>query len=255
MKSVSRMMWLGCFVGMSVAAVGCGAKDGEKSEASASAAASSPPPVEKSASAATAAKSAETTADAAPPAGSVNPKVLLEDEKGESSSIIDVRIPDDTKDAPLLGGGGGAITAPARTPVTWLSAGPLVIPNPGWTKNEDDKAMALMAPDKLAAIVFQPYTTTEDGTGKVDALVRFLKLKDAKWKKPQSVRIGPDKLPALFGSGRATNAKGKTAKLFYAAVKSGGQLNLLAIGLANEDTPADELELGLRIVDSIKRKP
>lgn len=254
MKNVSRLLRVGCFVGLAVAGVACQSNSGATPSASASAVSSSAPAPEKSPTAGTA-KSAEAKAEIPPPSASVDPKILLDDDRGESSGLIDVQIPDDAKDAPMLGGGGAAITPPSRTPITWLDAGPLVIPNPGWSKDEDDKAMALMAPDKHAAIVFQPYTTDEDAKGKVDKVVTVLKLRNPTWKKPTMVRIGPDKLPAVFGIGRATNAQGKTAKLFFAAVKSGGRVNLLAIGLANQDTPVEDLDLSLRIVDSIKRKP
>lgn len=243
---MSRMKLVCCAVGLSIAALGCQTKDGANAEASASAT-----------SAASAKISAQPTGSATPATsastgGAVSAESILNDEGGEGSGVLDVHIPNDTKDAPMLGGGGAPMVPSGRPALTWIPAGPLAVPNPGWQL--DDRENALIAPDKKAAIVFQPYTTPADSEKKVDALVKFLRLTNPIWKKPKVVHIGPDKLTGVFGAGRATSAKGKTAKLFYAAVQTGGPVNLLAVGLANEDTPADELETALQIVGSIKRQ-
>ena len=115
-------------------------------------------------------------------------------------------------------------------------------------------ATVLLSPDKKAGIVFAPFTTPQDGTTKVDKIVAFLKMKNPKWKKAKQVTIGPDKVPALFGTGKATSADGTPAKLYFSLIKTGGQQNLLAIGIADADAPEQTLKTGLNIVGSIKKK-
>ncbi len=183
----------------------------------------------------------------------VDAKKLLEEDSGEASAVLDVKLPDDDKkDAPSLGGGTMA-TQPAAG-LTWLPAGPLVVPNPGWQRIDDPPATVLLSPDKKAGIVFTSFTTPQDGTTKVDNVVKFLKLRNAKWKKPKQVTLGPDKVPALFGSGSAIDKDGKPLKLFFSLIRTGGPQNLLAIGLADQDSPDNTLKTGLNIVGSIKRK-
>lgn len=182
-------------------------------------------------------------------------KKLLEEDDGESSGVLDVKLPDDDKrDAPSLGGGSSAPVAAPGAQVRWLSAGPLAVPNPGWQEIQDPPATVLLSPDKKAGLVFAPFTTPQDGTTKVDRIVAFLKMKNPKWKKAKQVTLGPDKVPALFGTGKATAKDGTPAKLFFALVKSGGPQNLLAIGIADHDAPEPTLKLGLDIVGSIKKR-
>ncbi len=185
----------------------------------------------------------------------IDPKKLLEEDDGsDASGVLDVKLPDDDKrDAPSLGGG-AKTEAALGGGLKWLAAGPLAVPNPGWQEIQDPPATVLLAPDKKAAIVFAPFTTPQDGTTKVDKIVAFLKLKNPKWKKAKQVTIGPDKVPALFGSGRATSPDGKTAKLFFSLIKTGGPQNLLAIGLADGDAPDNTLKTGMNIVGSIKKR-
>lgn len=188
------------------------------------------------------------------PAKDVDAKALLEDQGGESSDVLEVKLPDDVKDAPSLGGAAVPVAAPSGPALTWMSAGPLAVPNPGWTRVDDGPVTVLLSPDKKAAIVFAPFTTTQDGTAKVDRLVQKLKLAHTSWKKAKPVTLGSDKIPALLGSGRATGPDGKPVKLYFALVKSGAAQNLLAIGVADGDAPATTIDTGLRIVSSIKRQ-
>ena len=186
----------------------------------------------------------------------VDAKKLLEEDDGEASGVLDVKLPDDDKrDAPSLSG--GSAPPAAATPgaqLEWLNAGPLVVPNPGWKRIDDPPATVLLSPDKKAGIVFAPFTTPQDGTTKVDKIVAFLKMKNPKWKKAKQVTIGPDKVPALFGSGRAVSADGTPAKLYFSLIKTGGQQNLLAIGIADHDAPEATLKTGLDIIGNIKKK-
>ncbi len=185
----------------------------------------------------------------------IDPKKLLEEDDGEASGVLDVKLPDDDKrDAPSLSGGSGPAAATPGAQVEWLNAGPLVVPNPGWKRIDDPPATVLLSPDKKAGIVFAPFTTPQDGTTKVDKIVAFLKMKNPKWKKAKQVTIGPDKVPALFGTGKATSADGTPAKLYFSLIKTGGQQNLLAIGIADADAPEQTLKTGLNIVGSIKKK-
>jgi hypothetical protein len=184
----------------------------------------------------------------------VDAKKLLEDSDGsDGSAVLDVKLPDDDKkDAPSLGG--GTMAAQPASSLTWISAGPLAVPNPGWKRIDDGPATVLLSPDKKAGIVFAYFTTPQDGTQKVNNVVKFFKLRDAKWKKSKQVTIGPDKISAFFGSGSAIDKDGKPTKLFFSLMKTGASQNLLAIGLADSDTPEATLKTGFNIVGSIKRK-
>jgi hypothetical protein len=184
----------------------------------------------------------------------VDAKKLLEDaDAGDGSAVLDVKLPDDDKkDAPSLGG--GTMAAQPAASLTWISAGPLAVPNPGWQRIDDGPATVLLSPDKKAGIVFAYFTTPQDGTQKVNNVVKFFKLRDAKWKKSKQVTIGPDKISAFFGSGSAIDKDGKPTKLFFSLMKTGAPQNLLAIGLADSDTPEATLKTGYNIVGSIKRK-
>jgi hypothetical protein len=183
----------------------------------------------------------------------VDAKKLLEEDTGDGSAVLDVKLPDDDKkDAPSLGG--GTMAAQPAASLTWISAGPLAVPNPGWKRIDDGPATVLLSPDKKAGIVFAYFTTPQDGTQKVNNVVKFFKLRDAKWKKSKQVTIGPDKISAFFGSGSAIDKDGKPTKLFFSLMKTGAPQNLLAIGLADSDTPEATLKTGYNIVGSIKRK-
>jgi hypothetical protein len=185
----------------------------------------------------------------------VDAKKLLEEDDGEGSGVLDVKLPDDDKrDAPSLSGGSAPAAATPGAQLVWMNAGPLLIPNPGWQRVDDGPATLLVAPDKKAGIVFAPFTTPQDGTTKVDKVVALLKMKNPKWKKAKQVTIGPDKVPALFGSGKAVGKDGTPAKLYFALIKTGGPQNLLAIGIADHDAPEPTLKMGLDIVGSIKKK-
>ncbi len=183
----------------------------------------------------------------------VDAKKILEEDAGEGSAVLDVKLPDDDKkDAPSLGG--GTMAAQPSSSLTWISAGPLAVPNPGWQRIDDGPATVLLSPDKKAGIVFAYFTTPQDGGTKVDNVVKYFKLRNAKWKKPKQVTVGPNKVPALFGSGSAIDKDGKPTKLFFSLMKTGAPQNLLAIGLADSDTPEATLKTGYNIVGSIKRK-
>lgn len=183
----------------------------------------------------------------------VDAKKILEEDGGEGSAVLDVKLPEDEKkDAPSLGG--GTMAAQPSSSLTWIAAGPLAVPNPGWQRIDDGPATVLLSPDKKAGIVFAYFTTPQDGTAKVNNVVKFFKLRDAKWKKSKQVTIGPDKVPAFFGSGSAIDKDGKPTKLFFSLMKTGAPQNLLAIGLADSDTPEATLKTGFNIVGSIKRR-
>lgn len=183
----------------------------------------------------------------------VDAKKILEEDTGDGSAVLDVKLPDDDKkDAPSLSG--GTMAAQPSAGLTWISAGPLSVPNPGWQRIDDGPATVLLSPDKKAGIVFTYFTTPQDGTAKVNNVVKFFKLRDAKWKKAKQVTIGPDKVSSFFGSGSAIDKDGKPTKLFFSLMKTGAPQNLLAIGLADSDAPEATLKTGYNIVTSIKRK-
>lgn len=171
-------------------------------------------------------------------------------DEGGGSDVLDIKLPDENKQAPSLSGG----TVASAAQVQWLSAGPLEVPNPGWKQINDPPATVLVAPDEKAAIVFAPFTSPQDGATKVDNVVKFLKLKQPRWNKAKQVSIGPNKVPALFGTGGATAPDGKPAKLFFALIRTGGPQNLLAIGLADADSPEATRRTGKNIIGSIRRK-
>lgn len=177
------------------------------------------------------------------------------DDDGPEEGLIPVgSLAEAKNDAPALGG-----TAPPTPPpppkgadIEWLTAGPLSIPNPGWTLEKHGHLGVLMSPDKKGGLLFTGFTDPKDGLQKVDDITAALHLKDMKWHKPKAVTLGPDKVPALFGTGKAKDKDGKGNHLFYLLVKNTPE-NLLAIGGADDDGGEGALKTALRIMDNIKK--
>lgn len=246
-------LWLALTVG----ALGCSGGGGA---ASGSAAASAKPSSTPSGTASAAKVDSAKPADSGTPAGeeaAVDPKKLFDDkEEGDANGLIgvDLSAAGNIK-APKLGGASEAPPPPPQgAQLTWIDAGPLQIPNPGW-KQEDGKGFtALSSPDNKGGIFFTVFDDPKDGFKKVDEIVANLKLKEMKWSKPKEVKIGPNNLPAYFGKGTGKSAKGEPGKIFYALVKTGGQKNLLCLGGADADGGDASLETALKIVSNIKKK-
>jgi hypothetical protein len=254
-----------------LAAAACGSDSGGGSSASAASTASGTSKTSTTSSTAKAStpSSGSATVAAAPPpasgspsgsadAGGDAPKEASIDEiaGGKDEDASGVLAPDlealqspGAAKAPSL----GAKTEPPppkEGKLEWLPAGPLLVPNPGWTLTKLPDGALLEPPDKKhVAVLFKAFTTKEDGAKKVDDVVAKLKLKDIKWKKPKLVRLGKDNIPALVGFGK--NAE---VKLFYAMVGTGGKENLLAIGGGEEKAGKEALETTINIVLNIKKK-
>ncbi|MFO0553829.1 MAG: hypothetical protein U0271_35925 [Polyangiaceae bacterium] len=184
----------------------------------------------------------------------IDPADILKDDGGPEEGILNVDLSAVKDDAPALGGE-AAVKAPPAAPagakLEWLSAGPLMIPNPGWKLQKKDDIGLLMSPDQKALLLFTGFKTPQDGLKRVDDIVGHAKFKDVKWKKPTPVTLGPNKVPGLFGKGHATSA-GKGVKLFYVLIKNQPE-NLLVIGGA-DDGGEDSLKVGLAIIDNIKKQ-
>jgi hypothetical protein len=249
MNGWMRSGWFACLaLGLGLAAFACGSKEDGKSDSSAKATGSTAAPT--SVAAATSAAAETKTAEA-----KVDVDALLADDgKDEGEGMLKVDLSGVDDKAPTLGDAEPPPQA-AGPKIEWLPAGNILIMNPGWEKKKEENLAMLLAPDKKAVVLFTPFTTVQDGGNKVNAIVKLLKLKSAKWKPAKVVKLGPDKIPARMGIGSAVGGDGKPAKLFYAMMMpGGGGTNVLAIGGADGDAPPDDLKLGMGSVLYAKRK-
>jgi hypothetical protein len=86
-------------------------------------------------------------------------------------------------------------------------------------------------------------------------MTKTLGFKETKWKKAKPVKLGEDKsIPALISFGTAKDSKGTPMKLYFALIKTGQPVNVLALGGADDDAPAEELNTALGIVAMAKKK-
>lgn len=259
--STSGWMMALCLVG----AVACG--DGGKGSGSASAKADTSAKASTSGTASAKQAAASGTPSAAPvadasakPAGDkkeVNVDDLLKSNDPDASGVLNVDLSKVDEDAPALGGEEAEPPKPAdeSKQLEWLDAGKLEVPNPGWKFEKDDGMAFLLSPDEKGAVFFTTFDTQENGLKKVDAVVAALKLKNAKFNKPSAVKIGPkDDIPALVGGATAESKDGKPGRLFYALIKTGEPLNLLAIGGAPDEGGKEAFDTAINIIANIRRK-
>lgn len=260
MNGWSKKGWLASLV-LALCVAGCGDKSGGASSGSAAASAKSTGSATATAkataaatstAAATATVAATATGTAAPSAAAeIDVKSILAGD-GEDASGIAVNLADVKDDAPALGGVKPNIAADK---VEWLPVGPLQVMNPGWEKKKVGELGILVSPDKKAGVVFTGFDTPENGAKKVDEMTKQLGFKETKWKKAKPVKLGEDKsIPALISFGTAKDPKGTPMKLYFALIKTGQPVNVLALGGADDDAPAEELNTALGIVALAKKK-
>jgi hypothetical protein len=198
------------------------------------------------------------TATAAPTAAAdakpVDVDAILGGQAEDSSGVLTVDISKADDPAPPLGGANAA--PPEAKPgkqIEWLDAGNLVVPNPGWAKKRQGDLALLVEEKSDGGVVFTPFGTTQDGLKKVDAITGLMKLKQLKWSKAQRVRLGPDKIPAFVGLGKAVDSDNVPCKIFFALIITGKPQNLLAIGGGPEKEEA-VVKTSVQVVANIKRK-
>lgn len=173
----------------------------------------------------------------------------------------------DDKDAPSLGGGGGdKKDAPPeeKTPepppgkqLEWLKAGPVEVPNPGWTKKslENGNGGILTSPDDKVFLVFTEFSDNADGQAKVEQFKKNVELQDMEWTDPAVVKLGPDGFPCAIGAGSGKDEHGVKIELIYALIDTGTEgHNILIIGGAQEDAGKEHQDDAEQILLNI-RKP
>jgi hypothetical protein len=195
--------------------------------------------------------------------------LLKDDSSGEKAGMLKIQLPKDDDDkVPVIGGDDSAANAPSdnkadnesgppqrASNVEWFPVGVVAVPNPGWKKTDKGNVEILAAADDKMALVFIPFATEDEAQDKTKKFFDGAQATDITWsQKPREVKIGPDHLPAYLGTGHALIGAAKTKmKLLFAEVNTNQPQNLLILGLADEDCPSAELDMGENIVTSIKR--
>lgn len=263
------------FVSSTLVAVGCGGDKGGVSSGSPSASvavsvAESAPSTSAVGSGATTPASASTAAASTPAKASgapvasapiaagepaeVNVDQLFKDEPTDSSGLVVE--PDKVQDrAPGLTGLN--ISQQTKDKAEWLPLANLQIFNPGWAKRKEGEVGIVYSEPLHAGVAFAPFDAKANGGQRVDQLTKALGWTNIQWvKKPKALRLGEDKsVPATMFFGRAKSAKGDPLKVFFAILKTGKPVNVVAVGGARAASPPEAINTALGIVALVKKNP
>jgi hypothetical protein len=204
----------------------------------------------------------------------VDIKALLDDGGKEKEGMLKVKLPDDSKDVPVIGGDPPSKSdkadkpddseaaktedpepsAPASGP--WFEMNDLKVAQLDWTKKDYPNAEMLTAKSGKAVLVLIPFDTEEHGQEQLKGAIERMQAVDLKWSsEPKQVKLGADELSAFIGTGHAKIGDTHSpAKLLFAEIKTGKPLNLLVIGIADEDAPEADLNAGEQILTTVKLK-
>lgn len=236
-----------------------GCKESGPSSASANTASAKPSTTSASAgtgSAATSAAAAPSGSADAGKADAVDVSDILNDKSEDNAGVLSVDLSQVKEDAPPLGGAAPA-PPPAQTgkELEWVPVGPLMFVQPGgWQKKKINNDIGLfVSGDNKAGIAFSHFDTPANGEQRVNAMTQTFGFKEVKWSKSKQVKVGLDsKFPAIVRGGTGKDAKGKPMKLFFALIKTGQQMNIVALGGADTDAPEETMKLPLMIVATPK---
>ncbi len=187
---------------------------------------------------------------AQPSGGEVDVASVMDDKPGETSSGITVDLSNVPDKAPALG---GLEKPPPKA--EWLPVGNLAVMNPGWEKKKKGELGMLYSKELDAAVVFTGYGAHENGGKKVDEMTKLFRWKETVWsKKPKAFLLGEDKsVPAYIFFGRAKDDEGKPLKVFFALMKTGKPVNVVALGGSSESSPPKAFKTALGIVALARR--
>jgi hypothetical protein len=185
------------------------------------------------------------------PAGEVKVEDVFKDEDpADNKGVIEVDISKVPDEAPALG---GIAAAPAKA--EWLPVANLLVMNPGWEKKKSGDMGLLYSADLHAGVAFSGYEAKSNGGAKVDEMVKQLGFTDIHWqKKAHPFKLGEDKsVPAMLYFGKGKSSKGDPLKLFFALMKTGKPVNVVALGGARQESSAEAFKITLGIVALARR--
>lgn len=185
----------------------------------------------------------------------VNVNQLFTDEPGEGSELLDV---DPTKVQDRAPGLTGLnISQQTKDKAEWLPLANLQIFNPGWAKQKEGDVGVLYSEPLHAGVAFATFQAKANGGQRVDQLTKSLGWTNIQWvKKPKALRLGEDKsVPATMFFGKAKSKKGDPLKVFFAILKTGKPVNVVAVGGARASSPPEAINTALGIVALVKRNP
>lgn len=186
--------------------------------------------------------------------GEVDVDQLFKEEPDGSTDLLEVDPNKVSERAPKLTG--LKIAQPAKDKAEWLPLVNLEILNPGWAKQKNGDVGVLYSDKLHTGVAFATYEAKANGGQRVDQLTKALGWTQIRWvKKPTALRLGEDSsVPATLFFGRAKSAKGDPIKVFFALMKTGKPVNVVAVGGARESSPPEAFKTALGIVALVKRK-